>query len=132
MNGRLVFQVWVPCDLDCEHLPWWVPVSFCQEPESSSRPSVHISVGWFLDLLSSVNKSFQNAFQVHAHGFKFYQLFFFFLVFQTKYFSVVFYAYILYCLNKLSVIDSFAPNFMFLARDLPTSYSIHHAGPIET
>lgn len=35
-------------------------------------------------------------------------------------------------LNKLSVIDSFAQNFMFLARDLPTSYSIHHAGPIET
>ena len=81
MNARLVFQVQVPCDLDCEHLPWWVPVYFCQEPKSSSWPSVHISAGWFLDLLSSVNKSFQNAFQVHAHGFKFYQLFFFFLVF---------------------------------------------------
>lgn len=35
-------------------------------------------------------------------------------------------------LNKLSVFDSFAHNFMFLARNLRTSYSIHHAGPIET
>lgn len=35
-------------------------------------------------------------------------------------------------LNKLSVFDSFAHNFMFLARDLPISYSIHHGGPIET
>lgn len=80
--------------------------------------------------MSGVNTSFQNAFQVHAHGFKFYQLFSSspdfrlrnILVSSMHTFHIIF--------NKLNVFDTFVHNFiMFLARGFSTFYYIHCAGP---